>query len=309
MKTIYEEILQMCSQNIHRPDDVFNYKELYDVLLSATLINITNVVDYYFNIQENDLVNSYNDYPNTAPCFPITFFEYTMPITSAFNLNEQAKLKWSRDVAGMRIGILSHVSEIKDKQNNFEYWTMRVLYWFSLGRRGVEYMPLLSEYRIEKDGKLTNPDGDPTKIKNYIYPNFELAPKNIKLSAVNTTQSWLNPVFLSLSFMHCKNVTIESNDPKRLPNGRISRHSPKITYKTLKIEPMKKILETEGDIQHNGLKRALHICRGHFKDFTQGPGLFGRNKGLYWWDSQVRGKIENGIVVKDYSVNAPDEGK
>jgi hypothetical protein len=41
--------------------------------------------------------------------------------------------------------------------------------------------------------------------------------------------------------------------------------------------------------------------RGHFKDYSV-KGLFGRYKGVYWWDSQVRGEVNGGVVDKDYRV-------
>jgi hypothetical protein len=68
---------------------------------------------------------------------------------------------------------------------------------------------------------------------------------------------------------------------------------------------MKKVLETEGDIQHNGIAKALHICRGHFKDYRNSAGLFGKYKGLYWWDMHTRGTEKAGVVIKDYRVKAP----
>jgi len=37
-------------------------------------------------------------------------------------------------------------------------------------------------------------------------------------------------------------------------------------------------------------------------------GLFGQQKGLYWWDAHVRGTAERGVVVKDYEVKAPVAG-
>ena len=77
-----------------------------------------------------------------------------------------------------------------------------------------------------------------------------------------------------------------------------------MTFKTLEIEPMKRILRTEGQSEKTGLRQALHICRGHFKDYSKGGGLFGKYKGLYWWESQVRGSVSEGTIVKDYSVKA-----
>jgi len=70
----------------------------------------------------------------------------------------------------------------------------------------------------------------------------------------------------------------------------------------LEIEPMKKVLKSEGNIDEVGLQRALHICRGHFKDYSNGKGLFGKHKGLYWWDSTVRGTESEGKIIKDYNI-------
>ena len=37
------------------------------------------------------------------------------------------------------------------------------------------------------------------------------------------------------------------------------------------------------------MTRAMHICRGHFKDYRQGKGLFGRYHQLVWQPAIVRG--------------------
>jgi len=47
----------------------------------------------------------------------------------------------------------------------------------------------------------------------------------------------------------------------------------------------------------------LHITRGHFKDYRDGKGLFGKYQGLFWWDQHVRGDPDNGVVLKDYHVD------
>jgi hypothetical protein len=115
----------------------------------------------------------------------------------------------------------------------------------------------------------------------------------------------LLPVLMTISFMHCKNVTIQSTEPSaKLQKARERRGKlPLFTFKTLEIKPMVKILKEEGESDTKGLKHALHICRGHFKDFSQGLGLGrGHAHGLYWWDSQVRGNREVGAVIKDYKV-------
>lgn len=116
----------------------------------------------------------------------------------------------------------------------------------------------------------------------------------------------IGPMLLAIAFMNCKNVKLIPHDPSlNVHRHKIkTHHKPRVRYHTLEISPMKEILRKEGDIEHNGLKMALHICRGHFKDY-RAHGLFGRNKGLYWWDSHVRGSLNEGVVIKDYKVNEP----
>jgi len=112
------------------------------------------------------------------------------------------------------------------------------------------------------------------------------------------------PVLLSMSFMNCKNVEIiQHKPPQKVTQKRLKRNKePRTTYYTLEITPMKKVLETEGRIDEIGLQRALHICRGHFKDYSHSNGLFGKYKGRYWWNSAVKGTAQSGVIKKDYSI-------
>lgn len=124
------------------------------------------------------------------------------------------------------------------------------------------------------------------------------------------TYTRLVPALLAVSFAHCKNVTLTVNDPpEKLTRARLKRgKKPLVRYYTLKIEPMKQVLRTEGGIEHNGLKKALHICRGHFAEYGDSYGkgrLFGKYEGRYWVPSVVKGRPSEGVVVKDYRVTAP----
>ena len=118
------------------------------------------------------------------------------------------------------------------------------------------------------------------------------------------------PAFLAISFLHCKNVTIADNKPPRHERRQAEREGKKapVTFKTLVIEPMKKVLRTEGNSEETGIKQAIHICRGHFKDYRgSNKGLFGKYKGLYWWDAHLAGSPEHGSVVKEYEELAPKQ--
>jgi hypothetical protein len=120
----------------------------------------------------------------------------------------------------------------------------------------------------------------------------------------------ITPSLLALSFMNCKNVTVQPHDPNPAINRERhkARLKPFVRYHTINIEPMKQVLRTEGGVESNGLKKALHICRGHFATYT--TSLMGRTLEkpvTVWKPAHVRGSAKQGIVVSDYSVKAPEE--
>lgn len=119
----------------------------------------------------------------------------------------------------------------------------------------------------------------------------------------DATFSLALPFWFAFAFMHCRNVTLESPTVSRQVRRQANRKgTPLLDYRVLNIEPMKGVLRTEGGLADSGPGVALHICRGHFKDFRDGPGLFGKHKGIYWWEGSVRGSLSKGKVEKDYHV-------
>lgn len=116
------------------------------------------------------------------------------------------------------------------------------------------------------------------------------------------------PALMALSFMNCKNVSkTDATVTEGPPEKWLRRQKlPKLRYHVLDITPMKDVLHREGGIETNGIKKALHICRGHFATYTEDKPLFGNFVGTVWKPSHVRGDIKHGAVVKDYSVTPPE---
>lgn len=122
---------------------------------------------------------------------------------------------------------------------------------------------------------------------------------------------FLIPSLITISMLHCRNVeTIDNRSaigkvgkkPRILRKG-VPGNAGKINFKTIQIQPtLKRILEDEGKAEEVGLLKALHTCRGHFKDYRDGAGLFGKHKELYWWDAHERGDRDMGIILKDYEL-------
>jgi hypothetical protein len=120
----------------------------------------------------------------------------------------------------------------------------------------------------------------------------------------------LAAALLTISLMHCKNVdAVEIDPPIKLSNRHRREHGTPLTrYRVLNIDPMRRVLSRDGQAESAGLRHALHICRGHFKVFTDEAPLFGRHTGTYWWAEQLRGDRRHGVVVKDYRIKIADAG-
>lgn len=121
--------------------------------------------------------------------------------------------------------------------------------------------------------------------------------------------SHIGPALLAVSFAHCKNVERREVRPQtRQIQRQLERTKATTTYKVLEIDPMRQVLQTEGDISKNGLKTALHICRGHFAVYTADRPLFGHYVGMVYHKQHTRGTLKKGQVIKGYNVKAPKVG-
>lgn len=119
--------------------------------------------------------------------------------------------------------------------------------------------------------------------------------------------------YMTLSFLHCKNVALEEHKPEyhHVRNKSAKRrgetgYQPAI-FKTLNIYPMSPASGQKTDVGSNqsasSTHKRMHIARGHFRNYLEGAGLFGKYHGLYWVPSHVRGSKESGVVSKDYKIS------
>ncbi len=113
------------------------------------------------------------------------------------------------------------------------------------------------------------------------------------------------PFLFCLALMHCENVEEVDQPPaprpvrKRQPRQQV----PEIRYKALSVT-LPAAVKHRGSGSESGGEaepKALRSVRGHLKDYSV-KGLFAKYKGVYWWDSQVRGEVGGGVVDKDYRV-------
>jgi hypothetical protein len=217
---------------------------------------------------------------------------------------------------GTTTGWLVEVEDAGPPPGDAEEW-LREVRWFLSMKLLMEIRPreILGPYirhvlPLNGYGEPLHPPGDVGPGISEHLPDFtpELTEQeSLYLRGLSMYLAW--PAIFGLSLMNCKNVDLrEVGPPQKLSRKhQRQRGVPLTSYYVLDIKPMRRVLDTEGEAQTKGLAHALHICRGHFKTFTEDAPLFGKRVGTYWWEAQVRGKAEEGVVEKDYRVRL-DQG-
>jgi hypothetical protein len=132
---------------------------------------------------------------------------------------------------------------------------------------------------------------------------------NISTAEEEKTFWWLHHcACLAIAFMHCRNVVASEVKVSLASRQSRSGKSRIKSYSVLQIDPMRDVLRREGNDQSEGLARALHICRGHFKRYDK--PLFGKTfTGTVWVPAHSRGTADKGVIDKGYSVATPPKPK
>jgi len=275
---------------------VFPAKSSFD---DPVVILANNVSEYYFmgNPQE---VWTHDDFPNIAPPFEHMWFEWDVRGLS----NSEGKIIRMGDGyrCGMMVGAISReglmeqtleaaakrgfIPETKPKWVCFGEGFVRI------ECKAVKVCNLI--WCVGEDGGFIGFGDKGQFIVSPAREEVMTAPDRDMLIARMVMMTHIP--FLAMSFMHCKNVELEKGPaiPVALQKARAKKGKHQLfRYKTLIVEPIRKMVEEHvgGDISMT--RKALHICRGHFKDYRQ-RGLFGKVRGTFWWGMQTRGAISDG---------------
>ncbi len=273
----------------------------------------------YFNTHPFGKTPSISDFKDVAPCMPSMWFEWTQRgqnvhvshaegsrvasvkvgiHCAAYDLTTTDEEPSERILEGLRTtwGVHLRIGEFR--------WCARGLIFFKLFDYASHPEMLgLVFWGVGPNGEIIptteSKDGfacvyNPV-LRREIPPDLDLAPNFTATAEI----AWL-----TLSFMHCKNVRVEKSPPipEALRCARERKGKPPIfRFHTVVIDPARRVAEAGSARGVPGGAQALHICRGHFKDFGE-RGLFGRHNGTYWWPMHQRGSAQNGIIHKDYLV-------
>lgn len=277
------------------------------------LVVADNVAEYFYAGNEQEEWDLKGDFPTLAPPFPLMVVEWRRPskIVSreeGIRSTEGAPrctllLCETHDGPEVPLSRLTSYADggglgLSELRRQCRWW-VDLVYVAEMGSRGV--IGPLAQFTLALDAQ-----GTLLGKQIAAYPQWvSEAPQP------DWFADWifvpLFPWAMVMSFLHCKNVALQERTPDaRLSRAHQRRHQgPLCRYHVLEIEPMRQVLKTEGGSEKTGLKRALHVCRGHFADYREGQGLFGKYHGRYWVPMHARGSIKEGIVAKDYAVKAP----
>jgi hypothetical protein len=263
------------------------WKLIEDMGDELPVIVADNVAEYYFTGTGQEQWNIQNDFPNVAPPYPLYWLEHHLPkhIHSEQGDTDLGYLP----LAGARVGWLLITVPVEDAVGTNipanTKWICMADHFYQWGRAKdgmIEGPHGAMVFPIDERGQVIEPPMMHTYTRG--------TPEDRHLAVC--MMGGLNPVLLTISFLHCKNVKTEDHVvPAKLAKRRAERHGgPRpMRYKTLVIEPLKQTLRRVGGSDKHGIAKAMHICRGQFWDYREGPGLFGKLNILCWHEAHVRG--------------------
>lgn len=309
-------------------------KMLKDSLDGIIIIDCTNVGQYYY--AETDQEDwDMPDFPNIAPPFEHFWLDFKAPAqivsekhgTIAWDKRQPSM--WGFQCIGTKL-TRENIPEWLDcppwgqfqdyfgKFADQATWGMDMfLHWHMQS----QLKPYVYAWRIliQQDGTSVL-DGEKTvigtgpvnrelqQIIEWTAQHFGVEEEIIKQKTYSSILPYFHTALLSMSFMHCKNVSLDQITPtetRTYSQAAKKRGAIDYTakpYKVLNITPMKQVLRSEGKSEREGTKKALHICRGHFANYQEGRGLFGKYHGNYWIPMHVKGSKARGVVSKDYKL-------
>lgn len=128
-------------------------------------------------------------------------------------------------------------------------------------------------------------------------------PDNLIKKMIGEDTEDLSVINCLLLLLNCKNILTEkviapiALNKKRKLNGKQEIFDYHVLNIVVPSSNKHSYQDKSIPLSHN----RIHLCRGHFKEYTSEHPLFGKYTGLWWWQPSVRGQNKDGIVLKDYN--------
>jgi len=278
-------------------------------LATATFVRIQDVADYFWLHEQNEW-DLRVDFPCIAAPWPVFWMEWKSPRVAQIE-GQRYRLPVVAQVA-----VLGRMAEAPPAlAAHGARWVLALSYLSAQqGSLGEGAYPVGEDGRFVKIPlAMVMPDAAPRDVWVQHIIRKDLWGDGHAPEAVRDSLKifYAHPVLLALSFCHARNVRLAAAPvPPELRQSRARRGAVPIEqFYTLDIGPLRAVLEAARSEAGGSLRKALHLVRGHFKQYDAEHPLFGKHTGLYWWGLHARGQAEQGTIRKDYAIHgAPASG-
>lgn len=155
-------------------------------------------------------------------------------------------------------------------------------------------------YEIDRTGRLVQHGTERQ-------PDSQLDPSGHKRSHQTSLTAFMEnyPAFKAIELLHRRSGTKGDIGASKVEREQYRCESIKelLRHNTLKVIPGPKV-KSQNMNTSSSYRYALHLTRGHFKTYDESNKLLGKHVGTYWWEPQIRGSKDKGIISKDYRVSA-----
>ena len=283
---------------------------MHPSITEAVPVDVSDVAKWYFEEAEIETI----DYKTTFPCvispWPVAFYEFNLPSTwKAMDDEGKWGIKYFPNYQGVRCGVLVRQFKVDPTYEGVSAQEKADLAEIKAGALGqqLKFVQMLTFITGDKNdfavtiSPIIYVDDEGACMGGSVYstvPDQKFAEDYMRLMVF--------PVYFAMGLMHCKNVhTVDVPSlPPKLAERRQKAGERVWLWKNIVIDTMKKSVKSGEHGQGNSINLALRIARGHFKDYREGRGLFGKLHGRYWWDDI---KCASGALgaQRSYEVKGP----
>lgn len=253
---------------------------------AAQVFDITNVADYLYEGSSKEVYDLWKDFPRPMPPFMLTWFEWRTPL----RILRQGQLEYCSEGRWFDFhGSL--VVAIAREKDDYAYRIVIQPFARKRGEGTVGILPSI-HFALTEQFEVVPPLGTPETVgaawPGLDYSKWEEARGDL-MEAWEYSSTIMHVPLLAMSLLNCRNVvTKDLRIPEALQRKHAKRGHPlqAVRYSVIEIQPI--IHSVQKATGQRGYGRAAAtIVRGHFKDYQSGKGLFGKYKGLFWWDQRT----------------------
>lgn len=244
------------------------------------------------------------DMPSVCPPWGTFFLEWNVPedLQASMCMKQAGALVFAYDMKNPNdegdfllkaFGSRVHERCLDDEDRESVRWMLGIVQLWT-HEKGFPVCTYVSDIRyVRNDGRLLG----------YFAPIDLLSSlgKNLKVIGESNSVFLLYPGFFGLSLLNCHNVEAVDATDTVGPSIRWTRRAklPRLEYKVLNVHSVRSPSGKAGTGEKQPDK-ALHVCRGHYRTYTDDSKLFGKLTGTFWIPQHIRGSSESGEVHKDY---------